>query len=158
MKAIDDSWYVKPEKIKKRTAAGGVVARECDGRVLIAMGTQDGHPGFVLPKGGVEDGETILEAAHREITEEAGFTELVQLVDLGTRSRLNGAKSCWVTQHFFLFVTSQIDVVPEEEHRHGQPQWFDINDLPSMCWPEQKELLQTHRDRIVELVQSHVDA
>jgi len=66
-------------------AAGGVVT---DGeRVLVIvrpgrMGPA-GWPEVRLPKGHVEQGESLEEAARREVSEEAGLTEVEIVADLG---------------------------------------------------------------------------
>lgn len=154
---IDSSWYVRPEGVPDRMAAGGIVARSDGEKVLIALGQQDGYNDFVLPKGGVDSGESIREAAVREIHEEAGFSELTWLADLGVKARLNGARTKWVTQHFFLYVTDQIESKPTDA-RHAPSQWFDINELPSMCWPEQLELIVSNRSMIEQKVREHAQS
>lgn len=53
-------------------SAGGVVYRGEPGRRQVLL-IQDRHRRWCLPKGGVEAGETIEEAALREIEEETGI-------------------------------------------------------------------------------------
>ena len=154
---IDSSWYVRPEGVPDRLAAGGIVARLEDDKVLIALGQQDGYTDFVLPKGGVDPGESIREAAQREIHEEAGFNQLTWLADLDVKSRLNGAKTKWVTQHYFLFYTEQIESKPTDP-RHAPSVWFAIDELPSLCWPEQLEMIVSNRKKIEELVKQHAQS
>ena len=75
---IDQSYYTRPPNIPDRTSAGGVVCRISpqDGQVLIAIVREKIRASFVLPKGGVEEGETLEQAARREIGEEAGIHQL----------------------------------------------------------------------------------
>ena len=96
-------------------------------------------------------------AAQREIHEEAGFDQLTWLADLDVKSRLNGAKTKWVTQHYFLFYTEQIESKPTDP-RHAPSVWFAIDELPSLCWPEQLEMIVSNRKKIEELVKQHAQS
>tara|TARA_B100000683_G_C12479582_1_gene550854 strand:- start:1082 stop:1552 length:471 start_codon:yes stop_codon:yes gene_type:complete len=154
---IDSSWYVRPDGVPDRTAAGGIVARLENDTVMIALGQQDGYTDFVLPKGGVDPGESIREAAEREIHEEAGFDQLTWLADLGIKARLNGAKTKWVTQHYFLFITDQIKSKPTDP-RHAPSKWFAIDSLPDLCWPEQLELIVSNKQLVEKLVREHAQS
>ncbi|MBN1658588.1 MAG: NUDIX domain-containing protein [Anaerolineae bacterium] len=68
-------------------AAGGVVVDEATGHVLLLH--RPGRPGpddraeMRLPKGHVEPGERDLDAARREVAEEAGLPQVEVLADLG---------------------------------------------------------------------------
>jgi ADP-ribose pyrophosphatase YjhB (NUDIX family) len=152
---IDESWYRKPDgKIKTRTSAGGVIARREGDRWLIALAREGDYEEFVLPKGGVETGESIEDAARREIAEEAGFTDLRFVAKLGTLERLNFRKTRWMTTHVFLFITEQTKGTPTHVERHpNPPRWFDVEALPeNIFWPCQKELLLSRRAEIVNLL------
>lgn len=148
MHDIDKSWYVRPPDVPEHTSAGGVVARRKDDRVYVALGTQDGYRDHVLPKGHVDPGEDIMQAAIREIEEEAGFTDLQLMSELGSCERLDFRKEAWKITHYFLFHTRQIDVQPTESDRHDPPTWFDLDHLPEMVWPEQRELIVHNREQI----------
>jgi 8-oxo-dGTP pyrophosphatase MutT (NUDIX family) len=90
---------------KREVSAGGVVVHE--GQVLVIVPTRraaDGSRVLGLPKGHLDEGETLLQAAIREVREETGVeVELAQ--ELGevrywyVRARHRVAKSV----HFFLF-------------------------------------------------------
>ena len=109
-----------------------------------------------MPKGGVEPGESLEETARREIEEEAGLSSLELIEKLGTRARLSYDKVCWITTHYFLFGTEQIDGMPTDVEHHYELAWHPIGSLPAIFWPEQRELIETNRDKIVELIaQNH---
>ena len=146
---IDDSWYVRPPDLKDRAAAGGVVVRRNGEDVLVLLARSRGFDKYFLPKGGVEPGEPIEQAARREIEEEVGVTDLALLDDLGSLARVNFARTRWVTTHYFLFLTRQIEATPTDADRHPPPHWHPIDQLPEIFWPEQRRLIESNRDRIV---------
>lgn len=150
---IDESWYIRPPAIPERHNAGGIVVRRDADQVLIALLREWKYPDYVLPKGGIERGETPEVAARREITEEAGFTALTLLAELGTRERLSFTRRKWTIGHYFLYVTEQIDVTPIDAANHPEkPSWFPLEKLPSFFWPEQRELVETNYQKIRDAV------
>jgi ADP-ribose pyrophosphatase YjhB (NUDIX family) len=121
-------------------SAGGVVV-DTEGRVLLV--SQHGSS-WSLPKGHLEEGETPLEAARREIYEESGVSRLELVRPLGSYSRHRlGAdggedRSELKTIHLFLFRTDERDLAPRDA------------DNPEARWvePEGVAALLTHaKDR-----------
>ena len=154
---IDESWYVRPVSgVKDRTSAGGIIVRvDTDGAVWLALTRGEGAIGdsYILPKGGIDSGENIEEAARREIEEEAGFSQLTLLADLGALSRLSYDRRRWITTHYFLFSTNQADPKPTDPNYNYQTDWFPIDGpLPAMFWPEQAALVEKNRDLIESLL------
>ena len=149
---IDDSWYHRPDGVRVRTSAGGVVARVSGGRVLIGLVQEGEFPDYILPKGRLEPGEGIEAAALREIGEEAGLHDLRLLCPLGVRERLSFDKRWWIATHYFLFLTTEEDGHPTDVEHAYRLEWFPLEALPSMFWPEQRELVETHRRAIVRTV------
>ena len=148
---IDETWYTRSDDAPLAVSAGGAIVRVEQDQVLIALAQQRATTGFVLPKGHVDPGEDFEQAARREVTEEAGFTDLTLLGDLGIRERYNGAKTHWKRTHYFLFLTQQIEAAPLESDRHAPPAWFPLDELPTIAWPEQRRLIETKRDEIDRL-------
>ncbi|HEX7313919.1 MAG TPA: NUDIX domain-containing protein [Pyrinomonadaceae bacterium] len=97
-------------------SAGGVVL-DAEGRVLLV--SQHGTS-WSLPKGHLEEGESPLEAARREIYEESGVSRLELIRALGSYSRHRlGAdggedRSELKTIHLFLFRTDESDLAPRD--------------------------------------------
>jgi 8-oxo-dGTP pyrophosphatase MutT (NUDIX family) len=151
MPSAPDWYYRKPENVKHRTGAGGVVARRDGDRILIALIRDRGDHEYVLPKGGVEYGESLEQAAAREIREEAGFKNLKLLAELGIGERLGGKKAVWQKTHYFLFLTEETKSRPTD-HRDWEVHWHDLDKLPDLYWPEQQRLVTTNRERIIDLV------
>ena len=147
---IDASWYQRLPGIPEHISAGGIIARSENGVVLVALIRELDHPNFVLPKGHLEEGESPEGAARREIEEESGITDLKFIRELGVRERMDFSKRSWKKTHFFLFLTQQIEGTPSDSHHHHHsPEWFPIDELPAMFWPEQKELIENNRNKIV---------
>jgi ADP-ribose pyrophosphatase YjhB (NUDIX family) len=151
---IDDSWYQRPLGVPDRTSAGGVVLRRGGDRWLVALVREGDYHDFVLPKGGVEKGESLEEAARRETEEEAGLSRLKLLGPVGVRSRLTFSKKKWVTVHYFLFTTDERGTLPTDTRKHFHPAaWWPLDGLPPLLWPEQRELLETQRGAMLRMVE-----
>jgi len=143
---IDQSWYRRPPGVPEHASAGGVVVRPGDAQLLVALIREGGYPGYVLPKGHVEPGESSEKAAAREVSEEAGLAGLVNLGEIAVRERLDLKKTSWKRTHYFLYVVDAGSSV------QGQAEWFSLDALPAMFWPEQREVLHTYRSQIAILV------
>ncbi len=152
---IDESWYRRPSGVAEHTNAGGVVVRRERGRLYVALIREALLPALVLPKGHVEPNETLDRAARREIAEESGITDLTLVGELAVRERLDYEKQSWGKTHYFLFVTTQARGAPTDPVHHPEEvHWFPLDALPAMFWPEQRELLETNRGRIISLLSS----
>jgi ADP-ribose pyrophosphatase YjhB (NUDIX family) len=151
---IDDTWYRRMPTVKDRITAGGIVLRQEGQRVYLAfarelaLAREEDFPRFVLPKGEVEPGETLEAAARREIREEVGLSDLQFIGKLGVLERLSYNKIYWVQTHYFLFTTAQKEGIPTDTQHHDAVWWFPLDDLPAMLWPEQRRLIDTHRETL----------
>ncbi|NET05552.1 MAG: NUDIX domain-containing protein [Symploca sp. SIO2B6] len=152
---IDESWYQKPLAVPEETSAGGVVARLENKQIYIALVRENRGVEYVLPKGHLEANESLEQAAHREIEEEAGLANLQLIAALGVRERLNFSKRRWKKTHYFLFTTNQIEGSPTDPYIEYELHWFPLEQLPLLFWPEQQELIETNCTLIVELVDNY---
>lgn len=150
---IDESWYQRPPGVPESHSAGGVVVRWEENHLRVALVQEDGFPDYILPKGTIEAGEDFEMTARREIGEEAGLAGLVLLGELGARERLNARKRAWKITHYFLYYTGQHEAFPTDRIHTYRCDWFPVEQLPSMFWPEQKELLESSRETILSLAQ-----
>lgn len=144
---IDESWYIRPARqVKERLSAGGIIVRkESEGALWLALTCGEGGVGesYILPKGGVDPGEEIEQAARREIEEEAGFSQLELIASLGTRARFSYDKRRWITTHYFLYATEELDPKPTDPNYSYVTHWFALDaPLPALFWPEQRALIQ----------------
>jgi 8-oxo-dGTP pyrophosphatase MutT (NUDIX family) len=148
---IGADYYVRPPGIKVRISAGGVVVRVAQGEIYAALVREGEYPDYILPKGKVEPGESLEQAARREIEEEAGLSDLTLLGDLGERQRLTYERRSWSVTRYFLFRTPQVQAAPTDSQKRYTCEWFPLNRLPNLFWPEQRELLESQRGAIERL-------
>ena len=153
---IDKSWYEKPKdpNFPVATSAGGVVVRKDNGKLMIALIGTDYHEDYMLPKGAQEKGEGVEDTARREIVEETGLHNLKLICKLGVKERLTFEKDKWKTTHYFLFETKEVSGQQKLEpgEKDLKLSWFDLEKLPPMFFPEQKELIEKNKEKIRKLL------
>ncbi len=96
---INESWFVRPPGVPEDLDAGGVVVRSENNQWLVALVRERMTSHYILPKGKVETGESLEQAARREIQEEAGLRNLHLTAYLGSYERLNYARTRWKKTH-----------------------------------------------------------
>jgi ADP-ribose pyrophosphatase YjhB (NUDIX family) len=110
-----------------------------DNKILLTQ--RDDFETWILPGGGVEDGESIAQAAIRETKEETGLDiELTKLV--GIYSRLGN----FLKGHIVLFIGKQIG--GEIKCQPGETiavEWFTLDQIPS-------PLTLGHKKRIQDVI------
>ena len=126
--------------VKITESAGGIVLNK-ENKILIVNQNYDS---WSLPKGHVDQGETILEAAKREIYEESGISQLEYIKDLGFYKRfkigLDGKDDSGELKqiHLFLFKTNQMELKPIDP----------MNPEAKWCTPKGIITLLTHKEDI----------
>ena len=126
----------------KEVSAGGVVYSNAGGetRILFIL---DVYNSWALPKGHVEPGETVQQAALREIEEEVGLK--------GDRERELGAVhyqfhrefgTVEKTVHYFLIKAASTELrIAEDEVREAR--WVPLEDaLPSSSYADNRAVLE----------------
>jgi ADP-ribose pyrophosphatase YjhB (NUDIX family) len=152
---INDSWYKKPKGIPTSQSAGGIVIRFIRGKPYIALVREDIYADYVIPKGRINESEKIEEAAIREIEEETGLNKLNLICKLAVLNRLSFNKSVWKETHCFLFITNQESGIPTDKTRsYSKTEWFPLDSLPPMLWPDQEKLIKDNMNKIRKLTQS----
>ncbi|MFK8055575.1 MAG: NUDIX hydrolase [Saprospiraceae bacterium] len=123
---VEQAWEDFKALHKWVAAAGGAVWN--DGKLLCIhrRGSWD------LPKGKIDEGETIAEAAVREVQEETGIQEIALGEALPTtyhtyRTKKNNRvlkPTYWFTMH-----TKEIALVPQEEEDIEKAEWVGSDEL-----------------------------
>lgn len=125
--------------------AGGVVLNANSEVAVVQQG--DGiSKSFSLPKGHIEEGETPLDAARREITEETGLEKLTLIKKLGTYQRHPIAKDARFEKKdtlnsytFFLFTTLD-EILKPRDPENPQAVWMKKEDVVNtLTHPKDKE-------------------
>ncbi len=145
---IEKELIIKEKEIKKQAEIEGIthfasgVAVINKGKVLLVRREINDFLGgnYEIPGGGIEDGETFIEGATRELKEETNLDvkEVITLFDGFDYSTSTKPK---VRQINFLVTTYTYDVILSDEHDAFI--WADKKDLNSVTMTE-KMLKCTH--------------
>ena len=126
MKAIDiigENYFGKWEHT--RTACRGIILR--DGKLLLSYETATGQ--WMLPGGGLEDGEDERECCAREVAEETGCVIVPSDCMLEIDEYYEDWK--WINRYFFGKVTGETAVqLTEREKAVGmEPRWLPVEEI-----------------------------
>lgn len=123
-----------------------------DGHVLVGKRIDQVVEGWQLPQGGIDDGETPVEAALRELEEEIGTRNAAflrehdewlaydlptRLLGVALRGRYRGQRQKWLAMRF-LGRDSEI-TVHTAEPEFSEWRWLDINRLPRLVVPFKRD-------------------
>lgn len=114
--------------VREYTAGGVVFRRAAEDRIEILM-IQDRLGRWTIPKGHVEEGESLEQTALREVAEETGLTHLrlgEKLDKLHFFYRKEGKLIFMTTYVFLMEALGDTDnVVPEDSEGIVDAKWFD---------------------------------
>jgi 8-oxo-dGTP pyrophosphatase MutT (NUDIX family) len=129
---------VVADETERYIAAGGVVVRNNTVLVLERLGKDEVR----LPKGHIEPGETVREAALREAGEESGYTGLSIEADLGSQrvEFVHRGRRVIRRERFFLMTPVAEAGPPTGE---GEPQFDPV----WLTWDEAMRLLTFEPER-----------
>lgn len=119
------------EKYRLMTAAGGLVVND-EGHILMIFRRQK----WDLPKGKLEEGESIEECAEREVKEETGLNDL-QIQDrlITSYHTYKDKKQYFLKEtHWFLFAAPGVQSLqPQTEEDITKIEWADPVRLANYC-------------------------
>jgi bis(5'-nucleosidyl)-tetraphosphatase len=135
------------------TSAGGVII---NGNKIVIVEQQFNTYSF--PKGHINENETIIECAYREIYEETGLKkdEIKYIKKLGIIQRKNYFTNNPKDIHLFLFTTNSSILKPHDSD-NPDAYWININDVSKkLTHTEDKEFFERIKDKISLLKQKHL--
>ena len=126
-----------------------LISRDKRSRVLLIKRAQNPFEGrWAIPGGFVEEGETLAEAARRELKEETGLVvgELEQLYTAGNPGR---DPRGWTISVTYLVCVDAKNMKPKAGDDAKRVKWFPLDDLPPLAF-DHAMILERARARIVE--------
>lgn len=128
--------------IAKRRSAGGVLFDK-DGNIVLV---QEIDGSWSFPKGGIDDGESPMEAALREIKEETGIRYLTPLKSLGRYYRpTRKGKKRLVFMYLFRVENQKLQPL---DRRNPQAKFFSFEKAVSKLYPQDASFLQSVKNTI----------
>ena len=130
-------------KTVRDVSAGGVIYRQHDGRLEVALVGKLSPRRWSLPKGGLQRGETLEQAAVREVTEETGLQArlVCPLGEIEYWFRWAGRRH-FKTVHFYLMEAIGGDV-SQHDHEYDLVEWFSLEDARrQMSYPSEVGIVE----------------
>jgi 8-oxo-dGTP pyrophosphatase MutT (NUDIX family) len=129
-------------------AAGGVVI---DGDKILVL-RRPSRDEVRLPKGHVKKGESRVEAALREVTEESGYADLQVVTDLGhqvVEFDYQGAHVVRDEYYFLMRLQSDRQTEREEQEFQFIPDWVDWDTaLSELTYEPEREWVQRAQQEV----------
>jgi len=139
----------KKRRLIKEFSAGGVVFRRFGAqKKILLLKKKDKEDKWILPKGKIDVGETVPEAALREVQEETGLFDLKIISRLGQehyfyRSYTPGKDLIAKWVYYFLMESRKGNPSPQREEGFVKTRWFTFKEaLFKIAYKESKKIIQ----------------
>jgi 8-oxo-dGTP diphosphatase len=131
------------------TADIALVTRDDAPTILLIRRKKDPFAGqWALPGGFVDEGETIIAAARRELGEETGLTDQVDLEQLRTFGDPGRDPRGWTVSVVFLGRVPGSGLQATAADDAEEAEWWPLNGLPSPLAFDHDEILSVVRERL----------
>jgi 8-oxo-dGTP diphosphatase len=141
---------------RSQVSAGGVAYRRRDDQIEVVLISVGERGRWQLPKGMIDEAESIEAAAMREVREETGLdTEMVRSIDkveywFYSKSRGRGIRFHKVV-HFYLLHCLSGDV-RDHDDEVNEARWFEISQaIEALTFPNEKNIVQQAAEMIADL-------
>jgi 8-oxo-dGTP pyrophosphatase MutT (NUDIX family) len=140
---------------KLQISAGGVAFRKRGDRIEVAIISVGDDERWQLPKGLVDQGESIEEAAIREVREEAGIeTELIDRIDKIEYWYYSTEQGRRVRCHkfvYFYLLRYKCGDVRKHDREVNKARWVEINRAINMlAFDSEKKVVERAREMIMK--------
>jgi 8-oxo-dGTP pyrophosphatase MutT (NUDIX family) len=135
---------------KTATSAGAIILREVKGQLKIALAHHSrAANSWALPKGHVEDGESLQETALREVYEETGLSNVQLIRYLGSilrESTKSNGDMIQKTIHFYLaYSFGQPKLPTPTDQKFVEVDWFSPKEaIKLLPYESDQDFLREH--------------